>query len=127
MESGEVNSSEPLSGPWLADYLDARCPQLMAAGMSYDEFWFGDTARVHAYEQAQRIRDDHQNGMMLVQAAYIHRVLYAYREVIIQSQNAKIHPLDMEPFPLTPEQMEELEKQHEAKAREKMINALMRK
>lgn len=99
----------------------------MAMGMSYDEFWFGDTERMHAYERAQRLRDDHQNGMMLVQAAYINRCFYAFRELIVQSKNAQIYPLDMEPFPLTREQMEELEKQHEAKAREKMINALMRK
>ena len=99
----------------------------MSMGMTYDEFWYGDTERIHFYEKAQRMRDDHQNGMMLVQAAYIYRCFEAYRELIMQSKNAKIYPLNMEPFPLTPEQREELDRKHEDELRTKMINALMRK
>jgi len=95
--------------------------------MSYDEFWYGDTERIHFYEKAQQLRDDRQNGMMLVQSAYIYRCFDSFKELIVQSKNAKIYPLNMEPFPLTVEQKEELDRKHEAEKRIKMINALMRK
>ena len=98
----------------------------MSCGMTFDEFWYGDTERIHFYEKAQQARDDRQNGMMLVQAAYIYRCFEAYRELIIQSKNAKIYPLNMEPFPLTAEQKGALDELHEKQAREKMIEALMR-
>lgn len=99
----------------------------MSMGMAYDEFWYGDTERIHFYEKAQRLRDDHQNGMMLVQAVYTYRCFDAFRELIIQSKGAKIYPLNLEPFPLTMEQKKELDKKHEDEARIKMINVLMRK
>ena len=53
---GDPVEGEPSEVKTLGETFSLLCPQYMAMGMTYDEFWYGNPSMVRAYRKAWEIK-----------------------------------------------------------------------
>lgn len=59
----------------LSQLFDEKCPIFMSYGMSYDEYWHGDSYRAKYYLQAHKIKVRQKDEEMWMQGMYIYEAL----------------------------------------------------
>ena len=113
----EEPSKEELT---LRAVFDRLCPYYMSIGMTYDEFWNGDTAAPIAYRKAEEYRKKRKNEELWMQGMYIYHALFDVSPVLHAfAKNAKPRPYPEEPFPLSREQDAEQKKTKESRSDDK--------
>ena len=95
-------------------------PAYLAMGMTYDQFWDGDSALVKAYRMADSIRRRRRNEEMWLEGIYMVAALNATVGNMF-SKGAK-HQYPNEPFPITTEEQQE-RKEREQRAKMERIKA----
>jgi len=70
-----------------SELVDELCPQYMAMGVSYHEFWHGDYTQLQFYHEAYRLRAEQENYNAFLLGNYIYDALCAVSPVL--NANAK--------------------------------------
>lgn len=117
--AGGKNAALPLS---LMSVFEKACPQYLAMGMTYEQYWDGDVCAHKAYLKAYRINLNKENQLLWLQGAYIYDALIAVTPYIKAFSKSKPNPYRKEPFDLFEKQRKERE-EREAKERYERIKA----
>lgn len=104
------------------ELFEMMCPQYMAIGMSYDEYWNGANDAPRMYRKAYLLKRKMQTEQMWLQGLYVYNAIYNLVPVLNPfSKDPKPIPYDKEPIPFTQEDAEEaIMKREEAKMIERM-------
>lgn len=105
----ESNTSNRSS---FAATLTALCPQYMAMGMTYDQFWHSNTAAHKAFREAYMMRLHNEEWARWRQGAYTYTALLMAAPVMRASfGKGKVEPgkYPDEPWPLTEKEAKERE------------------
>ena len=88
-ESGRqgLDSSSDVQINTFAELADFMCPQYMAMGVPYHEYWHGDYTQLQFYYEAHKLRTEQENFNAWLQGAYIYDALCAVSPVL--NANAK--------------------------------------
>lgn len=86
-------------------------PFYLSIGMTYDQYWNDDCLLVKYYLKAHEIRQKRENQKLWLQGAYIYDALCAVSPVLHAFAKAGTKPLPYPdtPYPLTKEELEEIE------------------
>ena len=111
-DKGEDNTASPLS---YHEILDKLCPDYMAMGLTYEQYWDGDPDMIIAFRKAFRLREkqrrDQRNTEMWMQGMYFYEALIdvspLFRDLL---KNPKAIPYLKEPYPLDKAEQEAREK-----------------
>lgn len=85
------------------DGFEKACPEFMAMGMTYDEFWNGEPERVRYYREAEEIRQKKRDYDLWLQGRYIYDALCAVSPVLHAFAPSGTQAMDYinEPYPRT--------------------------
>lgn len=92
------------------------CPQYMAMGMSYDEFWNRNTSCHYAYRKAWKIKRDNLNWQAWWQGYYTYTALIDVAPVMraaLSKQRVEPGKYPEAPYPLTEKEAREREEERE--------------
>ena len=108
------------------DLFEKQCPEYMAMGMTYDEFWNGDGLMVKSVRKAYEIKREKENFDMWLQARYIYDVMCClspiYRAFSTATEPIPFHD---KPYALTEAQAEKSREDEEKKKYEQTRVAIM--
>ena len=121
---GEVGGKIAASPLSLLDVFDGACPEYMAMGMSYEQFWDGDTSAHKMYRIAKKKRLSEQNQIAWLQGMYFYVALVSVAPYVKAFSKAKPRPYMEEPIDLWEEERKRRE-ENEAKARFERMRAKM--
>lgn len=94
--------------------LDRLCPEYMAMGMSYDEYWNGDPMAMRDYRKAYKIKTKNDNFLLWLQGMYIYEAIIDIAPILIPfAKNPKLQPYPKQPYDLYPEDKEKTAKEKE--------------
>ena len=96
------------------------CPQYMAFGMTYEQYWDGDVYAHKAYREAEKIRIQKQNQYAWLQGMYIYQAIGALSPALRAFSKGKAKPYAEEPFELFEDERKKRE-EREAKERYERI------
>ena len=109
-EKGRENTS-PLSYNEICDRL---CPDYLAMGMTWHDYWYGDPEMVIAFRKAHELKRKQTNTKLWLQGMYIYEALLdaspAFRDLV---KNPKVTPYPKEPYALSDTEAEKREKEKE--------------
>ena len=90
------------------------CPDYMAMGMTWDEYWDGDPQMTVAFRKMHRMKQESRNQEMWLQGMYIYEALLdaspMFRDLV---KEAKPIPYPTKPYPLNREDSEKRKEQEE--------------
>jgi len=89
------------------DIFNRVCPQYLAMGMTYEQFWYDDPSIVKFYREAEELKRRHQEFNRWKMAAYI---LCALQDTHPNRQKGFPNQFPKEPFAATPLEAEERQK-----------------
>lgn len=123
-DKGEDKEASPLS---YHEILDKLCPDYMAMGMSWNDYWEGDPDMIVAFRKAFRLREkraaERRNTELWLQGMYFYEALIdvspLFRDLL---KNPKAIPYLKEPHPLDKAEKEMREKR-DNEERDKDIQA----
>ena len=127
MEDSEINSDKNKLFS-LTEQFEKYCPFYMALGMSYNEYWYGDSQRAKYYRKAYKIKKEQMNEQLWLQGVYIYEALLDVSPILhaFSSKGTKPAPFPKQPYNLgylddlyTKEEKEEMKKAKEEKEVEK--------
>ena len=116
---GGKNAALPLS---LMNVFEKACPQYLAIGMSYEQYWDGDVLAHKAFREAHKLMIAEKNQMLWLQGAYIYEALLDVTPYLKAFSKGRPKPYVKEPFDLFKEQREARE-EREARQRYERIKA----
>jgi len=98
----------------LTEYFETLCPYYIAAGMSYDQFWNGDSTIARAYRKAHELQTENQNFYLWLQGRYFYDALVCVAPIVRALSKAK-KPIEYhdQPFQLNTTYSEVRQKQKE--------------
>lgn len=97
------------------EMLENLCPDYMAMGMTWDEYWYGDPLMTIAYRKAFHLKQESRNKEMWMQGMYIYEALLDVSPMYHDfAKNPKPLPYPDRPYPLTKEEQEKREADKEA-------------
>ena len=126
--NGIDHSSLPVS---YTTYFDRLCPYYINMGMTYDQFWNGDSTMVKAYRKAHDMKLEEMNFSLWLQGKYIYDALCCVSPIFRAFSKAK-KPIDYhdQPYTLQTEYSEVRKKQQERESdnkAKKMLEAFATK
>jgi len=92
----------------VADLLDKLCPDYMAMGMTYDEYWNGDAELPRFYREAHRLRRIQENHNAWLHGLYVYHAMSSvsplFRDLVKDHTAEKYleQPFDLYPEPKKP-------------------------
>ncbi len=107
----------PLS---LMSVYENACPQYMAMGMPYQEFWDGDVSAHRAYREAYRQRVLHENQMLWLQGLYFYEALLDVGQYTKAFSKARPKPYRDAPIDLFEKERKEREEREQRERYERM-------
>ena len=114
MGSGRVDyfptSKEGENSPSLSydEILDKLCPDYMAMGMTYDEYWNGDPEMTKFFRKAYELKRKQKNYELWMQGKYIYEALGCISPLFHDwVKDPKPIPYLSEPFPLSKKEADE--------------------
>lgn len=101
MGSELVNSSTSLFS--FTDSFEEICPEYMALGMTYDEFWNDNPRKVRAYRKAEEIRQKTRDYDIWLQGRYVYDALCAVSPLLhaFAPNGTEAMEYTSEPYPRT--------------------------
>ena len=102
------------------------CPEYMAMGMTYDEFWHMNTTVHKAYRKAYEIRRRNEEWARWRQGAYFYDALMRVAPVLRPFVKGPVEPgkYPDEPWPLTQKEADDRERQREIENTRRFIAQL---
>ena len=109
----EDGKSAPLS---YSEYFEKMCPEYMAMGMTYDEYWNGNASLVRVYRETQKIKNKQRNYEMWLQGMYYYEALLDASPMFrFSTKPTKPLPYPSQPYALTKEEIKAKEEMEEKK------------
>ena len=102
----------------LMSVFEDACPHYMAMGMTYEQFWDGDTSAHKAYRKAKKLMTIEVNTNAWIQGLYVYEALLDVGQYTKAFSKAKPRPYRSEPIELYESQRKERE---EREQREKYL------
>ena len=118
-EVGGKNAASP-SLSLIAVFEDA-CPYYMAMGMTYEQFWDGDTSAHKMFRRAKKLRLTEQNEIAWVHGLYIYNAMLCVAPYVKAFSKAKPKPYINEPFDIWEEDRKRKEDLEAKKKFERMM------
>ena len=109
----------PLS---LMSVFEQACPQYLAMGMTYEQYWDGDVLAHKAFREAKKLRLAEANQLAWLQGMYVYEVLMDVTPYLKAFSKGRPKPYPKEPYDLFKEQREARE-EREARERYERIKA----
>lgn len=108
-----------------SELVDKLCPQYMAMGVSYNEFWYGDYTQLEYYRKAFELNQEHENYKAWLQGLYIYEALCDVAPVLnaFAKSGTKPRPYSVEPYGSSKKVQIEQAKSEEELERIKITNA----
>lgn len=118
-EMGEDgNVSSPLS---FTEVFEELCPEYMAMGMTYDEYWNGDPVLPKYYRKMTKIKNKQRNRELWLQGMYIYEALCDASPLFRSlDKHPKPLPYSSEPYSLDEEEKKQKEERKAKREAEKM-------
>lgn len=116
-----VSSPDPAQrGRKFHEIFEELCPQYLAIGMTYEQFWYGDCTMAKAYRAAYKLKQKQINEQAWLQGLYIYEALCDAAPIFnaFAKRGTKPHKYPTEPYPLS---KEEREAKEEARRRERYL------
>lgn len=114
---GGKNAALPLP---LMSVFESACPNYIAMGMTYEQFWDGDVSAHKAYREAKRIRNSEQNAAAWLQGLYIYEALIDITPYLKAFSKGKPKPYPLRPYDLTEQERKEREEREEQERYERV-------
>lgn len=95
---------------------EEACPQYLAMGMTYDQFWDGDVSAHKAFRKAKKLRLAEANQIAWLQGMYVYEVLVDVTPYLKAFSKGRPKAYPKEPYDLFEEQRKARE---EREARER--------
>lgn len=117
---------EPPTVSTYAEMFTKLCPEYMALGMSYDDYWHKPTYVHKAYRKAHEIRMRNEEWARWRQGAYIYDALLRVAPVLRAFGKGNVEPgkYPDEPWPLTEEEAKEQEQRRDFENTKRFIAQL---
>lgn len=132
MGSGRVDyfpqNTEGEESPSLSydEICDRLCPDYMAMGMTYDEYWNGDPEAVVFFRKTNELKKKQKNHELWLQGKYIYEALGCISPLFHDwIKDPKPMPYPSEPYPLTKDEAEE-RKHRDDEEHDKKVQATFR-
>lgn len=124
---GGTSRSSPI--PRYGKKFEELCSYYMSLGMSYHDYWDGDSCMVKYYRETHELRKEQRNTELWLQAAYIYEALLDASPVFnpLSKKNKPI-PYRSEPIPITQhgnKQLEERKKKKRIENGKEAMRAMM--
>lgn len=96
-------------------------PYYLSIGMTYEQFWDGDSTLVKYYRKAEEIRNDKRNQELWLQGMYIYEALCDVSPILraFAPKGTKPTPYSSKPYALNEKQVEKDEEEKQRKLAEK--------
>lgn len=105
---------------------ESVCPEYMAMGMSYDEFWNGEPKIAKYYREAEIRKIEKQNQMLWVQGIYFAKAIESTICVQLSGKKGGNKPkYPTEPLPITDRMQKAIEEKKQQEEFEKLKAQLM--
>ena len=127
MEDGELKSPSSEKPVSFAEAFDKAFPTYLLLGMSPSQYWDEDASLVRFYREADILRRRRENVQMWTQGRYVYEAMSSALSALFAKSKSDIYPYPEEPFPITKEEVEELERRRYEAQRERMIASFMGK
>ena len=102
------------------EILENLCPDYMAMGMSWDEYWYGDPLMTIAYRKAYELKSKSRNHDAWLQGMYIYEALVDVAPILRAfSKESKPTPYPDKPYALTEEEAKKRKEKEEVKRDQK--------
>lgn len=121
---GDPVKGEPSEPFELGELLVKLCPQYMAMGMSYEQYWHSNTMCHRAYRETREILLKQEEWARWRQGAYYYEALLLVSPVMRAAlSNARVEPgkYPDEPWPLTEKEAQEREEAREKEKYERYL------
>lgn len=101
-ELGGGGASRPSPLLRYGDKFEEMCGYYMSLGMSYHDYWDGDSTMTKYYREAEELKIERRNSELWLQAAYIYEALLDASPVLNPlTKRKKPFPFREEPIPVT--------------------------
>lgn len=92
-----TQQTSPISIPQI---FEKACPYYISIGMSYEDFWYGDSQKAVYYRKAKEYRDSEINKQLWLQGAYIYEALIDVAPIYhtFAKRGTKPRPYTREPY-----------------------------
>ena len=108
------SGEQPLS---ISEIYDINCPYFMSIGMTYDQYWYGDTKLTKIYYQAEKYRLEQRDADAWLIGAYVGEAIGATVGNALRERGKP--PIEYPKMPkLTEKRLQEEEARRDAKNRE---------
>lgn len=109
MDGKLVSGSPPKKRTTYNELFEELCPQYIAFGMTYEQFWDGDPQMVVAYRKAQIIKDKQTNTHMWILGTYVYEAICKVAPILGLNAKKGAKPIEWRkrPYPLTKKEIEE--------------------
>lgn len=103
----------------MAVFEDA-CPHYLAMGMTYEQFWDGDTRAHKCFRKAKKIRLSEQNQMAWLQGMYVYEAIADLAPALKAFAKGKAKPYAKEPYDLFEDERKAREEREERERYERI-------
>ena len=96
-------------------------PYYLSIGMTYEQYWDGDSTLVKYYRKAEELRNDRRNQELWLQGVYVYEAICDVAPVLhaFAKKGTKPTPYPTKPYPLTEKQSKKNEEEKQRKLAEK--------
>lgn len=96
LSSSSINSKEMT----FAEFADTLCSQYMAIGITYDEYWHGNYAKLPFYREAFILKSEHENYKAWLQGGYVYDAMCMVSPILraFPDRGAKPTPYHKTPY-----------------------------
>lgn len=95
-------------------------PYYLKMGMTYDQYWYGDTSAHKAYLKAEKLRQKEMNQVAWLHGMYFYEALMDAAPAIKAFCKTKARPYRSEPYDFDEEERKEREERERRKRYERM-------
>lgn len=118
MKGADGEGSAPLS---YTEVFEQLCPEYMAMGMTYHEYWDGEPELAKYFRQMMKVKNKQRNRELWLQGMYIYEALCDASPLFHSlAKNPKPLPYSSEPYALDEAEKEEKEERKAKREMEKM-------
>lgn len=112
----ENDASPPLS---YSEQFHRVFPSYLAMGMTYEQFWDGDSVLAAEYRKAEEIRNEKLNQQLWLQGMYIYEALCDVAPILraFTKKGTRPHKYPTEPYPIS-----QRERKQKAEQKEKQVS-----
>ena len=115
--AGGKNAAPPLS---LMSVFENACPQYMAWGMTWEQYWDGEVTAHKAYRKAKKLQVIEENKMAWIQGMYIYEAIANLSPALKAFAKGKAKPYPKQPYDLFEDERKKTEERKQRERYERM-------